>query len=75
MGYSPWGLKELDTTERLHFHFPIILLSIIFQKCSLWGREKTFLYPYRLSGWSELSERERDQQEKIKFNYLCSEAP
>ena len=19
MGYSPWGLKELDTTERLHF--------------------------------------------------------
>ena len=21
VGYSPWGLKELDTTERLHFHF------------------------------------------------------
>ena len=21
MGYSPWGLKELDTTEQLHFHF------------------------------------------------------
>ena len=21
MGYSPWGCKELDTTERLHFHF------------------------------------------------------
>ena len=21
MGYSPWGLKESDTTERLHFHF------------------------------------------------------
>ena len=20
VGYSPWGLKELDTTERLHFH-------------------------------------------------------
>ena len=20
MGYSPWGLKESDTTERLHFH-------------------------------------------------------
>ena len=26
VGYSPWGLKELDTTERLHFHF---LLSCI----------------------------------------------
>ena len=20
-GYSPWGRKELDTTEQLHFHF------------------------------------------------------
>ena len=23
--YSPWGRKELDTTERLHFHFPLLL--------------------------------------------------
>ena len=21
MGYSPWGHRELDMTERLHFHF------------------------------------------------------
>ena len=21
VGYSPWGPKELDMTERLHFHF------------------------------------------------------
>ena len=21
MGYSPWGRKESETTERLHFHF------------------------------------------------------
>ena len=21
VGYSPWGLEESDTTERLHFHF------------------------------------------------------
>ena len=21
VGYSPWSHKELDTTERLHFHF------------------------------------------------------
>ena len=21
MGYSPWGHKELDMTEQLHFHF------------------------------------------------------
>ena len=23
VGYSPWGHKESDTTERLHFHFPL----------------------------------------------------
>ena len=21
VGYSPWGCKDSDTTERLHFHF------------------------------------------------------
>ena len=24
VGYSPWGCKELDTTERLHFHFSVV---------------------------------------------------
>ena len=24
VGYSPWGRKESDTTERLHFHFTIV---------------------------------------------------
>ena len=24
VGYSPWGHKEWDWTERLHFHFPIM---------------------------------------------------
>ena len=24
VGYSPWGCKESDTTERLHFHFILI---------------------------------------------------
>ena len=23
VGYSPWGLKESDMTERLHFHFSL----------------------------------------------------
>ena len=23
MGCRPWGLEELDTTERLHFHFSL----------------------------------------------------
>ena len=28
VGYSPWGLKELDTTEWLHFHFHIHTLTM-----------------------------------------------
>ena len=27
-GYSPWGLKESDTTEQLHFHFHFSLSCI-----------------------------------------------
>ena len=27
VGYSPWGRKESDTTERLHFHFQPVLGS------------------------------------------------
>ena len=27
MGYSPRGHKESDTTERLHFHFPLLILE------------------------------------------------
>ena len=28
VGYSPWGRKEWDTTERLHFHFHMVLLEL-----------------------------------------------
>ena len=28
VGYSPWGRKESDTTERLHFHFYIYAKSL-----------------------------------------------
>ena len=30
MGYSPWGRKESDTTERLHFHSYIFYFSVYF---------------------------------------------
>ena len=49
VGYSPWGHKESDTTERLHFHFqpndPLIASLVIYRKqlktyvhtkCSTW---------------------------------------
>ena len=28
MGYSPWGRKESDTTERLTLHFSVLQLSV-----------------------------------------------
>ena len=28
VGYSPWGRKESDKTEWLHFHFPLTFLNI-----------------------------------------------
>ena len=31
VGYSPWGRKESDTTERLHFHFHFT--STLFNDC------------------------------------------
>ena len=37
VGYSPWGRKELDTTERLHFHWQISTLDFGF-----WGGCKFF---------------------------------
>ena len=27
-GYCPWGLKELDTTEQLHFHFQCTITRV-----------------------------------------------
>ena len=27
VGYSPWGCKESDTTEQLHFHLPPTKMS------------------------------------------------
>ena len=29
ISYSPWGRKELDTTERLHFHFSGLVITFL----------------------------------------------
>ena len=37
VGYNPWGHKESDTTERLHFHFftlSTVILTFFFFKCN-----------------------------------------
>ena len=36
VGYSPWGCKESDMTERLHFHFQEI------NQCIYIGKKKFF---------------------------------
>jgi len=35
VGYSPWGRKESDTTEQLHFHFHCVYntLKAVFWVC------------------------------------------
>ena len=30
VGYSPWGCKESDTTEQLHFHFSFTMEDNLF---------------------------------------------
>ena len=43
MGYSLWGRKVLDTTERLHFHFHFIDRQYV--RIQIWkGKEKTMKY-------------------------------
>ena len=34
VGYSPWGRKESDTIEQLHFHFHVILFQTVLLKFS-----------------------------------------
>ena len=37
VGYSPWGHKESDTTERLHFHFQTGTVAFPLETDSLWS--------------------------------------
>ena len=39
VGYSPWGHKELDTTEWLHFHFHSFSGGEFWQNVVHWRRE------------------------------------
>ena len=53
MGYSPWGCKESDTTERLHFHFQQQGLTQIMRLC--WQSDDRVLRERQMYGrkaWS-----------------------
>ena len=47
VGYSPWGCKELDTTEQLHFHFHF-LVGLWFILVNFCGRNDFCLSPFSI---------------------------
>ena len=52
VGYSPWGRKESDTTERLHFHFSLSLFTFTHWRRK-WQPTPVFL-PGESQGWGSL---------------------
>ena len=64
VGYSPWGHKESDTTERLHFHFLSILKwsSVSSRRSSAWFLESVTI-------WSGSSEHGKFPNLKVLLCY------
>ena len=50
MGYSPWGHKELDTTEEAHVKHPMTILWVneSLNKVLTFSTNDDLLYPYQL---------------------------
>ena len=46
MGYSPWGRKESDTTELLHFHFSLLVLGPVLDAKNLEVNRQTPPLPH-----------------------------
>ena len=44
LGYHPWGHKELDTTERLYFHFRFTALNL--RMCILLSHHISLKFPF-----------------------------
>ena len=49
--YSPWGCKELDTTERLSLHFRYDLFCVFERLLRLTSDKMQPGEPLRISGW------------------------
>ena len=45
VGYNPWGRKESDTTERLHFHFTFFLTDHNGSKLKIFKYYELYLCP------------------------------
>ena len=62
-GYSPWGCKELDTTERLHFHFHVSIEVCVCLKLILY----THIHFFFLGNCYKL-----EMMQVEKSNYSCT---
>ena len=56
VGYSPWALKESDTTERLHFHVPFSIGGQVAQTVK--GLPTMRETRVRSLGWEDSLEKE-----------------
>ena len=58
VGYSPWGRKESDTTERLHFHLGLHCYMLAFSSCSKRGLLSSVVCRLLVTGTSYVVEQE-----------------
>ena len=65
MGYSPWGPKESDTTERLHFHFARYFLQITHYLERTGGRSSP------LSSLAIADKMGQSFRSEVKVPHLC----
>ena len=70
VGYRPWGRKELDTTERVQFHFSLFTFNTPWRR--KWEPTSVFL-PGKSHGWRSLegySPRDRQELDTTDFTSL-----
>jgi len=62
VGYSSWGRKELDTTERLHFHFKQLKIAYVaYSKSLLDSTSLELVIICQSCSWAALGRRQGPQ--------------
>ena len=72
MGYSPWGRKELDTTEQLHFHTFILLFGGMGQVSRNWFSESCINCMFNFLGNSQLLSKLKNYILTVSFLLLLT---
>ena len=77
MGYSPWGHKESDRTERLHFHFSLSLIHMsewTVAQVTNYFRGISFSFPGSAPTKVKASQVSMTSLHQIALSDICSEA-